>query len=114
MDSRSTLSFSTGAINAFKNELQKALNSNGANTARIDQLDARLNVIEDAVVDILRAFETERDVEKVYTLEEKIELITEYDELPVTAREAWYKRRKISRGLLVAWKRLKTQGKLVA
>src|SRR5262245_46721258 len=100
----------TGSINNF----QKQLQSLSSRVGGLPQLELRIAALEKAVQDLVQiTFHDEIAPENgSLTLEQKQAYLDQYDQLPHSERENWYQQTGVKKGQIVAWKRLKTQGKL--
>ena len=97
----------TGAnnqLNAFKQQMQSLF-------GRIKALEGRLEQVEAQLREISSVFVPEVE-DGCWNLERKEAALLEYHAFPTHAREDFYARTGIKKGQIVAWKRLKTQGKL--
>lgn len=97
----------TGAINKFQSQLQGLSSKTGS-------LESRVATLEKAVHDLVQiSFHVEdAQVDGALNVDQKQALIEQYDQLPTAERESWYQSTGVKKGQIVAWKRLKTQGRL--
>jgi hypothetical protein len=100
----------TGSINKFQQQLQSLSTRVGG----LGQLEGRISALEKAVAELVQITFHEEDaqVDGALSLEQKTQLIEQYDQLPTAEREGWYQATGVKKGQIVAWKRLKTQGRL--